>query len=176
MINPKIKEMIIQIINEKDNDLSVSERVDHLSEHLSIYHQELEFQNDELRRIQQTLEKNQKIFQSIFDEAPIGYIITDETGLIHKVNEKIISILHKDYSDFIRHSISSLIAPDSQDKFYFFMKTLDEKDHVERQEISFRSLHQSVPLLVQANRFKDHDRCFIRFALIDLQELQGSKG
>lgn len=176
MINPKIKEMIIQIISEQDSDLTVSERVDRISEQLSIYHQELEFQNDELRRIHQHMERNQKIFQSIFDEAPIGYIVTDEEGIIHKVNETMLTSLKRDVSDFLRQPLSSLISPNSQDQFYFLMKDLREKKSFANERIHFRSAAGSLPLLVQAKCFTDEDRGFIRFALIDLQALQDSIG
>ncbi|HSA46606.1 MAG TPA: ATP-binding protein [Candidatus Competibacteraceae bacterium] len=54
---------------------------------LQVHQIELEIQNEELRRLMADLEQSRNQFFRLFHRAPIGYVVLDEVGLIHKVNE-----------------------------------------------------------------------------------------
>ena len=54
---------------------------------LQVHQIELEIQNEELRRLMADLEQSRNQFFRLFHRAPIGYVVLDEVGLIHEVNE-----------------------------------------------------------------------------------------
>jgi PAS domain S-box-containing protein len=66
-------------------NLSV-EDVKELVHELAVYQAELEIQNEELRRAQLELEQSRQDYIELFDNAPVGYLILDKSGLIKKAN------------------------------------------------------------------------------------------
>jgi len=64
-----------------------------LVEELSIYQIELELQNDELRSKQLELANEKQRFEDLYLNAPIGYFLFDEKGIILDLNNKANSIL-----------------------------------------------------------------------------------
>ena len=92
-----------------------------LTEEIFVYHHELELQNHELKRIQRSLDEKRVFFQQVFHEAPVGYVILDESGLIHHINEKAKNMLGIN-SDFKDLQLQSLVAPESQDDYYLSLK------------------------------------------------------
>jgi PAS domain-containing protein len=53
---------------------------------LQVHQIELEMQNEDLRRVQNELEKARNSFSDLYDFAPIGYFTFDKKGLILQVN------------------------------------------------------------------------------------------
>jgi len=62
------------------------EDIGNLIEELHVHQIELEMQNDELRRAQVELEEARSKYFELYDAAPVGYFVFDETGLILDVN------------------------------------------------------------------------------------------
>ncbi|MCU0574858.1 MAG: PAS domain S-box protein [Syntrophobacteraceae bacterium] len=54
---------------------------------LRLHQIELQMQNDELRRTQEELLASQDQAARLFDRAPVGYLVLDQSGMIHEVNE-----------------------------------------------------------------------------------------
>ncbi len=57
-------------------------------ENLTIHQEELRTQNEELRQVQENLEESSRRYRDLFDQAPVGYFIIDEHGLIQQANKK----------------------------------------------------------------------------------------
>ncbi|MBF0231948.1 MAG: GAF domain-containing protein, partial [Desulfamplus sp.] len=56
---------------------------------------ELELQNEELRTVQKNLEASRNRYVSLFNNAPVGYVILDSFGIVKQFNES--------FSEMIRH-------------------------------------------------------------------------
>ena len=90
-------------------------------EEVDLYKLELEIQNEELLETQNKLHKTIAEYTTLFNNAPIGYIILDNTGIIKKANAtafKLLGVtakqLHQKYfSTFIKHK-------SCQDRFYIY--------------------------------------------------------
>lgn len=54
---------------------------------LRVHQIQLQMQNDELRRTQEELLASRDQAARLFDRAPVGYLVLDESGMIHEVNE-----------------------------------------------------------------------------------------
>ncbi len=57
-----------------------------LVEELQIHRIELEIQNEELRNAQTVMEDNRDRYFSLFENAPVGYVILDHAGIIKQFN------------------------------------------------------------------------------------------
>ena len=64
-----------------------SEAARALVHELQVHQIELEIQNEELRRVMAELEESHQHFHALFHQAPLGYLLLDEVGLICEVNE-----------------------------------------------------------------------------------------
>ena len=53
---------------------------------LAVYQIELELQNDELRHTHLTLQKTKDQFVELFENAPVGYVVLDSSGVILQTN------------------------------------------------------------------------------------------
>jgi PAS domain S-box-containing protein len=62
------------------------ERIAHLIHELEVHQIELEMQNDELRRIQNELEKARDSYSHLYDFSPVGYFTLNEKGNVEEVN------------------------------------------------------------------------------------------
>ncbi|MCA1786482.1 MAG: PAS domain S-box protein [Desulfotignum sp.] len=67
--------------------------VRNLAEELQIHQIELEIQNEELRHVQQSMEDTRNRYMSLFDNAPVGYVILDSAGIIKQVNSTFAHLL-----------------------------------------------------------------------------------
>ncbi len=57
-----------------------------LVEELHIHKIELEIQNEELRNAQKVMEENRDRYFSLFENAPVGYVILDPAGMVKQFN------------------------------------------------------------------------------------------
>jgi PAS domain S-box-containing protein len=73
-------------------DMSEKE-VRNLVEELQIHQIELEIQNEELRHVQKTMEDTRNRYISLFDNAPVGYVILDSAGIIKQINSTFAHLL-----------------------------------------------------------------------------------
>lgn len=89
---------------------------------LSIYKIELEMQNDELIRTQQQLYEAKEYYMSLFDYAPIGYVIVNLNTEIKSINRWLLDFLNVQKSQTIGKKFSEFIFPEDQDPFYFLVR------------------------------------------------------
>ncbi len=75
------------IKNYMNSDMKSLSR-EEVFEALSVYHEELNVQNTELKRINEELEISRYEYERLFMSSPVGYLIINDTGHIKKANEQ----------------------------------------------------------------------------------------
>ncbi len=115
----RLKEMAEQAVKNQSVDVKNIDSADitKLINDIQVFQAELEIQNDELRTSLDELEKSRTRFSRLFDMAPAGYIILDESGIVLDVNQTMMDMLHKHRDDLMRKPFSRFIAPDDQGIF-----------------------------------------------------------
>lgn len=95
---------------------------------LLVHQAELEMQNEELRRLQASLETERARYFELFDLAPVGYVTLDAKNLIIEANLTLATQLGLPREKLSKLPFSRLIFPEDQDIFYLLRKKLSAGD------------------------------------------------
>jgi len=91
---------------------------------LRVHQIELEMQNDELCRTQTELEVSRARYFDLFDQAPVGYCILSEEGLILEANLAAAAMLGVTRDGLVKQSFISHILKADQDTSYLYSKQI----------------------------------------------------
>ena len=93
---------------------------------LRVHKVELEMQNEELRRTQVELDATRRRYFDLYDQAPVGYCILSESGLILEVNLTAATLLDVSRAALIKQPFTRFIHQEDQDTDYLHRKRLFE--------------------------------------------------
>ena len=93
---------------------------------LLVHQVELEMQNDELRRLQSSLDAERTRYFDLFDLAPVGYVTLSTDNLILEANLTAADMVGRPREQLVKQPFSHLIHPPDQDVFYLMRKQLRE--------------------------------------------------
>jgi PAS domain S-box-containing protein len=85
---------------------------------LQVHQIELEMQNEELRRAQESLEASRARYFDLYDLAPVGYVTVGEQGLIVDANSTAATLLGVQRRSLPGRPITRFIFRDDQDIYY----------------------------------------------------------
>jgi PAS domain S-box-containing protein len=91
---------------------------------LRVHQVELEMQNEELIRTRLNLEESCNRYIDLYDRAPVGYLTTNEKGLIVKANLTAATLLNMDRTTLIKKPITRFIEPGDQNLYSLHVKAL----------------------------------------------------
>lgn len=108
-----IKNKIQELLNSSEN---YETQLDNLAENILIFKKELQYQNQELLRINNELERKNYFVETLFNSIPEPLVLIDDNFRLIKYNESAFQqlFIHNKNSDDFR----KLIDPISQDDFY----------------------------------------------------------
>jgi diguanylate cyclase (GGDEF)-like protein/PAS domain S-box-containing protein len=84
---------------------------------LQVHQIELEMQNEELRRIMGELEHSRNQFSLLFHQAPVGYLVLDDLGLIREVNDTFCRMVSRDRDRLVGSPLSECLEGDNRGVF-----------------------------------------------------------
>jgi PAS domain-containing protein len=84
---------------------------------LQVHQIELEIQNEELRRIMGELEQSRNQFSLLFHQAPIGYLVLNDVGLIHEANETFCRMVSRTRDQLMGSPFSECMEGDDRGVF-----------------------------------------------------------
>jgi PAS domain S-box-containing protein len=92
---------------------------------LRVHQIELELQNDELRRAQESLEGARARYFDLYDLAPVSYFTVSKDGVILEANLAGARLFDVDRTALIGRPLNLFILPEDQDIFYHACRQLD---------------------------------------------------
>ena len=119
--------MAEQIANPADDDVDESGATDAVRRalhELRVHQVELEMQNDELRRIQAELERSRRHYRDLYDEAPVGFLTSDEAGVIREANATAGALLGVAVDRLPGMPLSRFVDRADQDALYLHQRQL----------------------------------------------------
>ncbi len=117
------------------DSLSLSE-IKNLIHEYQVHQIELELQNEELRETQKQLELVRDRYARLFNDAPVGYLIIDETGIIAQTNETFAAMVGQEASYLSGTSLAALIVPTDRGAFHGRYRAFCK--HPEGKKLEFR--------------------------------------
>jgi len=110
-----------------------------LIEDLQVHQIELEMQNEELRRLQQDLEKQRDKYSDLYDFSPVSYFTINEKGIILEANLTATAMVGVARGLLIDRPFSDFIFRDDQDVFYRHRRKLYETKTRQTCELRIRA-------------------------------------
>jgi PAS domain S-box-containing protein len=158
-------------------ELEISEsEIKKLIHELQVHQIQLEMQNDELRKIQLSLQESHDRYTHLYDFAPVGYMTLDSEGKIVEINLTCTQMLGIARVNLLNKKFNSFIDRKSQDTFYFhFNNLLDSNEESNSCEIKIKKLSKdSFWVQLNSNRVnKEYDNSFqIKISLTNIEELK----
>lgn len=156
---------IERILQEHMNTSMDSKSKEEVLEAISVYHEELRVQNQELFSVNEKLEIAKNEYERLFMPSPVGYMIIDEIGQILKANERVESIVS--HMDLRNARIQEFFSDDSQDKLYIFLRNLREQRKTQKVELDTRETNSKHVKVIGEYIEYDNQPSIIQLALLD---------
>jgi len=116
-------EKILSTLPGSDTDIS-RENIHHLIHELQVHQIELEIQNEELRNNQKIVDDNRRRYFSLFDNAPVGYVILDKSGIIRQFNKAFAEMTAQESVMPAKKAFADLLLPEDAQVFRSRFKAL----------------------------------------------------
>ena len=84
---------------------------------LHVHQIELELQNDELQRAHKDLEQSREDYMRLYHEAPVGYVVLDQSGITRKVNKTFTEMLGGDPRSMSGTPFADFLVPEDRPIF-----------------------------------------------------------
>jgi PAS domain S-box-containing protein len=162
-LKKQIKEILEKNTHKEISKMGMSELV----AEVSIYHQKLEYQNEELLRTQKQLEEAKAGYQSLFDNAPLGYVICAEDLSIINANKTFCNMVQN--KSVKKTSLTDYISPASQDEFYLYFRKFIKHSELPHIEIELKSKSGVCPVIVDGNYYIEGEKKLYRFTFSKLK-------
>jgi two-component system cell cycle sensor histidine kinase/response regulator CckA len=111
-------------------------QVKELVEELRIHQIQLEMQNENLLRSQFELEEAREQYFDLYDNAPVGYIISDGLGNISSVNRKLAEMLETTKAELLKRGFTPFVTQDDTDFFYLHCRETIQAEKGHTSEIA----------------------------------------
>jgi len=138
---------------------------------LRIHQIELEMQNEELRRVQAELEASRSLFFDLYDLAPVGYLTTDNNGLILQANLRAATLFGMTRSALVGRNFLRSISAEGQDLYYLSRRMLFQTGEPQVCELRMKRSDQ-VPFWARLEMTRALETCnpACRTVVIDVTE------
>ncbi len=146
---------------------------------LHVHQIELEIQNEELRSTQQDLELARNQYADLFENAPVGYLILDRSGLIQRMNRTFAAMVGKDLAQLIRRPFADYLTQTARHVFLSQYKAFfrrPENKGIELELIREGSTNVTIALYGCRESCRIHfeddasEHEFVRIVAIDITE------
>ncbi len=119
----EIRELAKKRLAKRGPSQELSEKdASKLIEDLTLHQEELNIQNEELKRIQVELEATRAKYFELYDLAPLGYVTLTPDLLIKEANLGASKLLRTNRASLMNKAISTFISPRSQEQLYLHFR------------------------------------------------------
>lgn len=164
----KIQELLNE--NSIDKDTLKRKSIEELFEDISIYHQELVYQNQELRRVQEELTETKQHYVDLFENAPVGYVVFNDNNIIESANTAFSRLVRTSLRDIKGMKVTQLIAPESQDSFFIHTQHLLKTGIPSSINLKIYLPQEAKTVILDSNRLWDGEKYLIRSAVTDITD------
>lgn len=113
-----------ELMEALDNFHGAEEELRQKNRRLKLIHDQLRYQNDELTAAHEAVKVERLRYMDLFDNAPDGYILTNEHGIIRAINHQAESLLGIGRDQAVGLSIAGFVAGEDRRPFFDQMERL----------------------------------------------------
>jgi PAS domain S-box-containing protein len=119
-------------------------------EELAVAEEELRQQNEELREVQSELKAQRKDYEDLFELAPVGYLITDEKGIVKDANRAAHQMLDISRLIDVAVPLANVILAAEKKQFRAELERLRSSNGLQQWEQTLIAKGRLFPALVRA--------------------------
>ncbi|HKJ66252.1 MAG TPA: PAS domain-containing protein, partial [Desulfopila sp.] len=113
---------------------------------LHVHQIELELQNEELQSATESLEKSKSDYMRLYHQAPVGYVVLDQSGITRKVNRTFAAMLDRDAATMSGTPFADFLVTEDRAIFRARLKAFYKNPF--KKQIDVRLAQQDEPLYV----------------------------
>lgn len=149
--------------------------VDELMHELNVYHAELAIQLEDLQHAYQVLETAQRRYTSLFDFAPVGYLVTDRQGVVITANLTASTMLGVDRPILEKRAFAEFITPEFQDIYHLSRRSVLQSQRQQTTVVQLRWADGTVFHAQLDTDFPDHQAETLRTAITNISTIMQTK-
>ncbi|OPY70846.1 MAG: Blue-light-activated protein [Syntrophorhabdaceae bacterium PtaU1.Bin034] len=154
---------------------TAKEMREHLRE-LQLHLARIEMENEELRRARLEAEKSRDRYSELYDQAPVGYLVLDEQGVVLDLNSTASNLLGLETTDLPGQPLFPLLHPNFHDAFTLHLTGVLRSSKKQTCEVMVKRRNGDlVHFRVESIAAGTGDRPVIRSVLIDITDLRQSE-
>jgi PAS domain S-box-containing protein len=139
------------------NPQEFTENLEDLIENLQVYQIELEMQNQELIRTQEQLSHTKAKFETLFNQAPVGYCTLTFDGDMVDVNSTFAGFVDLDQAKLRGDNIKRFVHPDDQDLLHMHFQKVCRNEDAESVTLRFGSNESYIHVALHSVILDDGD-------------------
>ncbi len=164
----------INVLRDREQEhRQTKKHLEQTLENLRIHQEELRVQNESLWKIQGELEDSHAKYLDLFESAPIGYFILDQTGRVEKVNLTGCKMLGRDRDELEHANMVYCVHADSRESFDRHLSQVFLGFHHASVEVAcLQSSGQSLFVFLESVPIRDENNQvkWCRTAVLDITE------
>jgi len=111
---------------------------------LHVHQIELEIQNEELRNTQKTLADTRTRYMQLYNNAPVGYVVLDSSGVIKQANGTFAQMVHQDADALRGRAFAELMVKQDETIFRSRLKAFFKNPGGKQMEVQFHPTEKGV--------------------------------
>lgn len=119
---------------------------------LKVYQIELEIQNEELRNTEAALQGSRDQYVRLYNQAPVGYITVDQSGLIRQCNHTFIAMTGSSSRDPKNRAFADFLVEEDRQQFLGRFRPFFKSPEGKSIELSLNGPHGPIQVLITASR------------------------
>jgi len=135
---------------------------------LRVYHTELEFQLEDLRKANEQLTAAKERYANLFNFAPIGYVVTDTHGTIQEMNLTAEVLFGIEANDWQGRPLAELLHPDERETYHIHIRTVLRTDSVDETDVKVHGTDDTMFFARLTTQLHDNDTRTLRTAVMDI--------
>jgi PAS domain S-box-containing protein len=173
-----------KLVSAKHDTVAAADikKVQALAQELAVHQVELELQNDELRETQALLQEVKDRYTQLYENAPVGYVVLDTSGIIRQANATWYSLIGQPGQDMRGHPFTDAMVPEDAPIFLaryraFFRNPRDKQITLRlkhRGGVPFHALIEARPRPLEGTR-DDGDKTEPGELMVVISDISKSK-
>ena len=157
-----------QLLEDSNPTMEINADLTAVVHELRVHQIELEMQNEELLRAYDEADLARQKAERLFEEAPVGYLVLDENGIIQRANIYMDDLVGPGGRPLIRRSVHQLFEPASQPVLQAKFAALREDPEGQYMEVQIRAALGPRWMALTAQRYEHEGQVSLRLILTDI--------